>query len=166
MKKMLDMRFVRENADLVKENLKRRGELDKGPWVDQLIDDDKKWRSIQSEANNLRAKRNKLTEEIAQLRRKGQDTSNLVKQAEQIPDQIKQLEQQTADLEKKVTNTLMNLPNIMHESVPFGKDENDNLEVKKWGEASRVRLPTERPHRPSDRFGAYRHGTCCEGCGQ
>src|SRR5208337_979246 len=130
---MLDMRFVRENADLVRENLKRRGELDKVPWVDQLIDDDKKWRSVQSEANNLRAKRNKLTEEIAQLRRKGQDTSSLVKQAEQIPDQIKHLEQETADLEKKVTSTLMNLPNIMHESVPYGKDENGNLEVRKWG---------------------------------
>ena len=90
---MLDMRFVRENADLVKENLKRRGEEDKVPWVDQIIDDDKKWRSVQSEANDLRAKRNKLTEEIAQLRRKGQDTSSLVKQAEQIPDQIKHLEQ-------------------------------------------------------------------------
>ncbi len=161
---MLDMRFVRENADLVKENLKRRGEIDKVPWVDQLINDDKKWRSVQSEANNLRAKRNKLTEEIAQLRRKGQDTSSLVKQAEQIPDQIKELEQQTAELEKKVTSALMSLPNIMHESVPFGKDENDNLEVRKWGEASRVRLPTKRPHRPSDRFRAYRHGTCCEGC--
>ncbi|MFI5450286.1 MAG: serine--tRNA ligase [Candidatus Bathyarchaeia archaeon] len=131
---MLDLRFVRENADLVKENLKRRGELDKVPWVDQLIDDDKKWRSVQSEANNLRANRNKLTEEIAQLRRKGQDTSSLVKQAEQIPDQIKGLEQQTAELEKKVTSTLMNLPNIMHESVPFGKDENDNVEVRRWGE--------------------------------
>ncbi len=131
---MLDMRFVRDNADLVKDNLKRRGEVDKIPWVDRLLEDDKKWRSVQSEANNLRAKRNKLTEEIAQLRRKGQDTSSIVKQAEQIPTQIKELEQQTAELEKKVTAVLMGLPNIMHESVPFGKDENDNLEVKKWGE--------------------------------
>ena len=130
---MLDMRFVRENADLVKENLKRRGEIDKVPWVDQLINDDKNWRSVQSEANALRAKRNKLTEEIAQLRRKGQDTSSLVKQAEQIPQQIKNLEQQTVELANKVTGALMGLPNIMHESVPFGKDENDNLEERKWG---------------------------------
>lgn len=130
---MLDMRFVRENVDLVKENLKRRGEIAKVPLVDQLINDDKKWRSVQNEANGLRAKRNKLTEEIAQLRRKSQDTLNLVKQAEQIPTQIKDLEQQTAELETKVTSALMGLPNIMHESVPFGKDENDNLEVRKWG---------------------------------
>jgi len=130
---MLDMRFVRENADLVKENLKRRGEIDKVPWVDQLINDDKNWRSVQSEANALRAKRNKLTEEIAQLRRKGQDTSSLVKQAEQIPQQIKDLEQQTVELANKVTGALMGLPNVMHESVPFGKDEDDNLEERKWG---------------------------------
>jgi len=131
---MLDMKFVRDNVDLVRENLKRRGEIDKIPLVEQLITDDKKWRSVQSEANSLRAKRNKLTEEIAQQRRKGQDTSSLVKQAEQIPKQIKDLEQQTTELENKVTGALMGLPNIMHESVPFGKDENDNLEVKKWGE--------------------------------
>ena len=130
---MLDMKFVRDNVDLVEENLKRRGEIDKIPSVDQLISDDKKWRSIQSEANGLRAKRNKLTEEIAQLRRKGKDTSSLVKQAEQIPGQIKDLEQQSAELENKVTGALMGLPNIMHESVPFGKDENDNIEVRKWG---------------------------------
>jgi len=132
-KSLLDMRFVRDNVDLVKENLKRRGEIEKIPWVDQLINDDKKWRSLQNEANSLRAKRNKLTEEIGQLRRKGQDTSSLVKQAEQIPEQIKDLEQQTAELESKVTSALMGLPNIMHESVPFGKDENDNLEERKWG---------------------------------
>ena len=141
---MLEMRFVRENADLVKENLKRRGEIDKIPSVDELINDDKKWRGVQSEANSLRAKRNKLTEEIAQLRRKGQDTSSQVKQAEQIPGQIKDLEQESAELENKVTRALMGLPNIMHESVPFGKDENDNLEVRKWGK------PPEFDFQPKD----------------
>jgi seryl-tRNA synthetase len=130
---MLDMKFVRDNADVVKENLKRRGEINKIALVDQLFNDDQKWRSVQSEANTLRAKRNKLTEEIAQLRRKGQDASGLVKQAEQIPRQIKDLEQQTTELGNKVTAALMGLPNIMHESVPFGKDEDDNFEVKKWG---------------------------------
>ncbi|MGA2628332.1 MAG: serine--tRNA ligase [Candidatus Bathyarchaeia archaeon] len=131
---MLEMKFVRDNADVVKENLKRRGEINKIALVDQLINDDQKWRSVQSEANTLRAKRNKLTEEIAQLRRKGQDASGLVKQAELIPRQIKDLEQQTTELGNKVTAALMGLPNIMHESVPFGKDEDDNFEVKKWGE--------------------------------
>ena len=129
---MLDIKFVRENPEIVKDSLKRRGDLDKIPWVDELLKNDRTWRSLQTEANNLRSKRNKLTEEIAKLRRQGQDASKLVKEAEQIPDQIKDLEKKTDELERKVTNTLMNLPNILHESVPFGKDENDNVEVKIW----------------------------------
>ena len=130
---MLDIRFVRENPNLVKQSLQRRGEVDKVQVVDQLLEDDKNWRSLQTEANDLRNKRNKLTEDIANLRRKGGDTSELVKKAEQIPDQIKELEKKTGELECRITNTLMNLPNILHESVPFGKDESDNVEVKKWG---------------------------------
>jgi len=131
---MLDIKFVRDNPDAVKENLKRRGDEGKVVWVDELLANDAKWRNIQSEANNLRSKRNKITEQIAQLRKKGEDVSNLMKEAEQIPDHIKGLEKQTAELEGKITATLMELPNIMHESVPFGKDENDNQEVKKWGD--------------------------------
>ena len=130
---MLDMKFVRENPDLVRKSLERRGDLDKVQWLDQLLEDDRNWRSLQTEANNLRNKRNRLTEEIAKLRRQGEDASKLVKEAEQIPDQIKQLENRTGEMERKITDTLMNLPNILHETVPFGKDENDNVEVKRWG---------------------------------
>ena len=130
---MLDIRFVREHPDLVKENLKRRGEMEKLALVDDLLANDAKWRSVQSVANDLRGRRNKITEQIAQLRKKGQDASQLMKEAERIPDQIKTLEKRVSELETKVTATLMNLPNIMHESVPFGKDENDNQEVRKWG---------------------------------
>src|SRR3990172_6441918 len=129
---MLDIKFVRENPEIDKDSLKRRGDLDKISWVDELLENDQTWRSVQTEANNLRNKRNKLTEEIAKLRRQGQDVSKLVKEAEQIPDQIKDLERKTEELERKVTGTLMNLPNILHESVPFGKDENDNVEVRIW----------------------------------
>jgi seryl-tRNA synthetase len=130
---MLDIRFVRDNPGLVKENLKRRGEEEKIAWVDELLVNDSRWRSIQAEANNLRSKRNKITEHIAQLRKKNEDASELMKEAEQIPDQIRELEKQTVELEGKITNTLTLLPNIMHDSVPFGKDDNDNQEVKRWG---------------------------------
>jgi len=138
---MLDIKFVRDNPDIVKESLTRRGEEAKVAWVDELLANDARWRSIQSEANNLRSKRNKITEQIAQLRKKGDDASKLMKEAEQVPDQIKTLEKQTTELEGKITNTLMLLPNIMHESVPFGKDENDNQEVKKWGKQPNFNFP-------------------------
>jgi seryl-tRNA synthetase len=130
---MLDIKFVRENPDRVKEDLKRRGDLSKIALVDDLLDNDRKWRNVQAEANSFRSKRNKITEQVAQMRRKGEDASKLMKEAELVPGQIKDLEAQTTQLQEKITSTLMELPNIMHESVPFGKDENDNLEVKKWG---------------------------------
>lgn len=134
---MLDIKLVREQPDVIRESLKRRGDLDKIPWVDQVLEDDRNWRTIQTEANDLRSKRNKLTEEVAKLRRQGKDASQLMKEAEQIPDTIKDLEKKTAELESKVTEKLMNLPNILHESVPFGKDESENVEVKKWGDPPR-----------------------------
>ncbi|MGA8857293.1 MAG: serine--tRNA ligase [Candidatus Bathyarchaeia archaeon] len=130
---MLDMKFVRENPQVVKQNLERRGDEAKIPWVDELLENDRRWRSLRTEADTLRSKRNKLTEQIAQARRQGQDTTQLVKEAEQIPDKVKTLEKESADLDNKIANTLMQLPNLIHESVPVGKDENDNVEVRKWG---------------------------------
>jgi len=134
---VLDIKFVREHSDEVKENLKRRGDIDKIPWIDELISEDKKWRDIQNDANSLRNQRNRLTDEIGRLRKTGGDTSLLVKQAEQIPDEIKKLEAGGSEIESGVKNILMRLPNMMHESVPFGVDEGGNVEVKKWGKEPR-----------------------------
>jgi len=132
---MLDIKFVREHPDAVKENLRRRGDIDKIEWVDQLLEDDRKWRDIQTEANSLRNKRNQLTEEIGRRRKIGAETTDLVKEAEQAPDEIKKLEIEIAEVESKVRDVLLRLPNIMHETVPFGADESANVEVKKWGKA-------------------------------
>ena len=130
---MLDMKFVRENPQLVKQNLERRGDEAKIPSVDELLENDRKSRSLRTEADTLRSKRNKLTEQIAQARRQGQDTTQLVKEAERIPDKVKTLEKEYADLDSKIASVLMQLPNLIHESVPVGKDDKDNVEVRKWG---------------------------------
>ena len=130
---MLDIKFVREHSDEVKENLKRRGDLDKIAWIDELISEDKRWRDIHNEANILRTQRNRLTDEIGRLRKSGADTSLLVKEAERIPDQIRKLETGASEIENRVKDILMRLPNMIHETVPFGVDESGNLEVKKWG---------------------------------
>jgi len=102
-----------------------------------LTSEDKKWRDIQNEANSLRNQRNRLTDEIGRLRKSGADTSLLVKEAEQIPDQIRKLETVGSEIESRVKNILMRLPNMMHESVPFGVDDTGNVEVKKWGKEPR-----------------------------
>jgi len=140
---MLDIKFVREHSEEVKENLKRRGDLDKIALVDDLIRDDKSWRDIQNEANSLRNRRNRLTDEIGKLRRSGKDASDLVKEAEQIPDQIRKLETEGSQIESRVTDVLMRLPNMMHESVPFGSDESGNVEVKKWGKQPQFTFPVK-----------------------
>ncbi|HKM75629.1 MAG TPA: serine--tRNA ligase [Candidatus Bathyarchaeia archaeon] len=131
---MLDIKFVRDNPEIVKESLRRRGDPEKGKLVDDVLRDDKDWRRIQTEANNLRGKRNKLTEEIAKTRRLGEDVSALVSQAEIVPTEIKRLEDESRKLEDNITNVLLTLPNIIDESVPFGVDENGNIEIKKWGD--------------------------------
>jgi len=141
---MLEMKFIREHPDIVKADLKRRGSEDKLGWVDELLQNDQKWRSLQVQANTLRQQRNKLTEQIAKLRKEGRDASGVVREAETIPDQIRAYEQEAGDLREKIGQTLMQLPNVMHESVPTGKDENDNVEVRKWG------TPPQFPFKPLD----------------
>jgi len=130
---MLELKFIREHADIVRADLKRRGSDEKLGWVDELLQQDQKWRSLQLQANALRQQRNKLTEQIARLRKEGRDASEIVREAETIPDRIRDYEQEAGMLREKIDQTLMQLPNIMHESVPSGRDENDNVEVRRWG---------------------------------
>jgi len=137
---MLEMRFIREHPNIVKADLSRRGSLDKLSWVDDLLQNDQKWRSLQGQANALRQQRNKLTEQIAKLRKEGRDAAEIIREAEAIPDKIQEYEQQAETIRETINRTLMQLPNIMHESVPTGKDENDNVEVRKWGTPPKFRF--------------------------
>ena len=130
---MLEMKFIREHSDVVKADLNRRGADDKLAWVDELLQNDQKWRSLQIQANALRQQRNKLTEQIGKLRKEGRDATAVMHEAEAIPDKIRELEQEAGNARERINQILMQLPNIMHESVPTGKDEHDNVEVRKWG---------------------------------
>jgi seryl-tRNA synthetase len=130
---MLEMKFIREHPDTVKADLRRRGAVDKLAWVDELLQNDQKWRSLQVQTNALRQQRNKLTEQIAKLRKQGQDPTPVMREAEAIPDMIRELEVEAGSVRERISQTLMQLPNIMHESVPTGKDEHDNVEIRKWG---------------------------------
>jgi seryl-tRNA synthetase len=127
---MLDIKLIREHPEIVKNNLKKRKEEEKIKLIDDLLKYDKKWRELIQEVNNLRQKRNVITQEIADLKKKGKDFKQKMKEVKQIPDKIKELEIQADDYRKKVDEILLSLPNILHESVPYGKDETDNLIVK------------------------------------
>ena len=130
---MLDIKVVREAPDAVRESLRKRGLADKLAEVDELLQLDAAWRRLQAEADLLRKKRNEVTAAIAEARKKRTDTAPLMKEADAIPDQIKKLESRIGEEREKIDKILLNLPNIIHDSVPFGKSEEDNVEVRKWG---------------------------------
>jgi len=130
---MLDIKLIREHPETVKKNLKKRKEDEKLKWVDDLLKHDKKWRELTQKINDLRRKRNIITQEIAQLKKKKKDVKTKMKEVKAIPGQIKKLETQANDYKKKAKTILMKLPNILHESVPYGKDENDNVVIRTWG---------------------------------
>ena len=132
---MLDIKLIREHLETVKNNLKKRKEEEKIKLVDELLKYDKKWRELIREVNNLRQKRNIITQEIADLKKKGKDVKQKMKEVKQIPDKIKELETQLDMYRKKANEILLSLPNILHETVPYGKDENDNVVIKVVGKS-------------------------------
>ena len=131
---MLDIRLIREKPDYVRENLKRRNDPEKLEMLDQLIEYDKKWRQNLTRLNELRHQRRELTNEIAQLKKQGKEIAQKIEEARKIDAEIESLEKQVEELSRKVKHYLMRLPNLLHDSVPYGVDENDNVTVKTWGE--------------------------------
>jgi len=130
---MQDIKLIREHPEIIKNDLKKRKDEEKIKLVDDVIEYDKKWRELTQEANKLRQDRNVITQEIAELKKKGKDVKAKMKGVKEIPNKIKKLEVQSEDYKKKINYILMKLPNILHESVPYGKDENDNVVIKTWG---------------------------------
>jgi seryl-tRNA synthetase len=138
---MLDIKLIREKPDFVRENLARRGDPEYLRMLDELIECDKLWRQKLTKLNELRQKRNRITAEIALAKKRGEDVTHIIVEAKAIDGEIAKLEKLVIDLEGKVRNYLMLLPNLLHESVPVGKDENDNVVVRTWGEPPKFRFP-------------------------
>lgn len=130
---MLDVKYIRDHPDIVKENLKKRGQLEKIPWVDEISKTYAESLDLKQEVEQLRHKRNISSQEINKLQKEGKDIQAKVKEVREIPELIKKLEVRQEELEKNIQNKLLNLPNILHKSVPLGKDERDNKVVKRWG---------------------------------
>ena len=140
---MLDIKLIRENPELVRENLKRRGDPENLRMLDELIDCDRKWRQLLTELNELRHQRKKITMEIAALKKKGEDVGDRISKAKAVDAEITRLEKKVSDLEEKKHNLLMRLPNLLHESVPFGRDEHDNVPLRTWGEIPEFKFPVK-----------------------
>lgn len=133
---MIDIKFLRENPDIVKENIKKKFQDHKLPLVDEVIELDAQARKTQQEADNLRAERNKLSKQIGALMGQGKkEEAEAVKQ--QVNAQAKTLEElaeRERELGDKVTKIMMTIPNIIDPSVPIGKNDTENVEIQKYGE--------------------------------
>jgi seryl-tRNA synthetase len=131
--KMLDIKLIREHPEKVRENLARRHDPEKLELLDHVIETDRKWREFTQRVNDLRRRRNQISSEIGKAMKEGGDASSLKKEASEIPSQLRELESQMSESQEQLRDGLMRIPNMLHESVPYGEDDHDNVEVKRWG---------------------------------
>ncbi len=133
---MIDIKLIRENSDLVKENIKKKFQDEKLGLVDEVYEYDKTYREYKLEGDNLRAKRNELSKEIGALMResKKSDAEKIKSEVTRINERIKELEESEENLEHEIKSRMMVIPNIIDDSVPIGKDDSENVELERFGE--------------------------------
>ena len=133
---MLDIRFVRENPEVVKENIKNKFQDSKLPLVDEVIELDKRNREIKQEVEGLRAERNKISKMIGGLMKEGkrEEAEEAKKQVTANAQRVESLSAEEKEVEEKIKKIMMTIPNIIDPSVPIGKDDSENVEVQRYGE--------------------------------
>ncbi|GFO83684.1 MULTISPECIES: serine--tRNA ligase [Anaerostipes] len=133
---MLDIKFLRENPEIVKQNIKNKFQDQKLPLVDEVIELDKENREIKQEVQGLRAKRNKMSKQIGALMGQGkkEEAEEVKQQVTSFADRIEELSEREKEVEEKIKKIMMTIPNIIDPSVPIGKDDSENVEVERFGE--------------------------------
>ncbi len=133
---MIDIKIIRENPEIVKENIRNKFQNEKLPIVDEIIEFDKKWRIFKKNADDLRKKRNEISEEINSLMKedKKDDAKEKIQKAKDIVKEIEDIENKEKNLESEIRIRMMKIPNIIDKSVPIGKDDSENVEIEKIGE--------------------------------
>ena len=133
---MLDIKFVRENPDIVKQNIKNKFQDAKLPLVDEVIELDRESRSAKQEADSLRAERNKISKQIGGLMAKGlkAEAEEMKKKVTEESERLAALEAKETDLQERIKKIMMTIPNIIDPSVPIGKDDSENVELERFGE--------------------------------
>ena len=133
---MIDIKFLRENPDVVKQNIKNKFQDSKLPLVDEVIDLDAQARATQQEADDLRANRNKLSKQIGALLAQGkkEEAEEVKKQVTEQAERLSELQEKETELQAKVKEIMMVIPNIIDPSVPIGKDDSENVEIERFGE--------------------------------
>jgi seryl-tRNA synthetase len=130
---MLDIKLIRENLELVRSNLTKRGNPENIKMLDELVETDRKWRENLTKLNELRHQKKLVTAEVATLKKAGKDAKEKLEKAKAIDGEIAETEKEVVMEEEKEHYVLMRLPNMLHDSVPVGQGENDNVQVRTWG---------------------------------
>ena len=130
---MLDIKFIRENPDKVKENIRKKFQDEKLELVDKLLKADEQHRELMKESQELRHERNQITDNINKAKKEGKDAKELIEKAKKIPAKIKEIEEKQNSLAAEIKDYLYKIPNMMHESVPIGKNDTENVEIEKIG---------------------------------
>ena len=133
---MIDIKIIRENRDIVKENIKKKFQDDKLSLVDEVYEYDVEYRECKAKGDNLRSEKNKLSAQIGALMRdkKVDEANDIKKQVTDMQNEITHLEEREAELEEKIKKIMMVIPNIIDESVPIGKNDEENVEIERFGE--------------------------------
>lgn len=130
---MLDVKLVREDPKAIIRNLERRGALQKVPLVDEAVEADAEWRRFKTEVDKLRHKQNELTAQVAAMKKRGEPIEAKLKEVKSIPQEIADLEAKSAERHTRLNSILMSMPNMLHESVPAGRDEIQSVVVRSVG---------------------------------
>ena len=133
---MLDIKFVRENPDVVKQNIRNKFQDEKLPLVNEVIELDERSRELKTKGDSLRAEKNKLSKQIGACMAKGmkEDAEELKRRVAADAEELESMEKEQAELDEKIKKIMMTIPNIIDESVPIGKDDSQNVEVQRFGE--------------------------------
>ncbi|MBD3313475.1 serine--tRNA ligase [Candidatus Woesearchaeota archaeon] len=130
---MLDINLIRENPEIVKADLKKRGDKESLKKLKELIEKDKKWRQLKYDFQNIKSEKNSISKEISERKKQGKKADDLLKKLKDIPQKIEWFSAEIGKLKEDIDSILMDLPNILHESVPVGKDDTENELVRQWG---------------------------------
>ena len=130
---MLDIKFIKDNSEIVKENIKKKFQDNKIHLVDETISKYNEWKDIKQKIDELRSDRNKISQEINQAKKENKEIKHFLKQVKEIPKKINDLEGKAKKLQTKINEIILVIPNIIHKSVPIGKDESENKVLKKHG---------------------------------
>ena len=128
---MLDLKFIRENAEAVVAGIRSKGDTIN---IDEILNLDGRRRELLQNVEKLKADRNQFSQQVSQLKKEKKDATAIIERTREIGQEIKQFDDELRDIETSLEDHLLRIPNLPHSSVPKGKDASENVEVKKWGE--------------------------------